>query len=502
MDLFAALFTFPVSPAPVQAKPLPQSDDAARHDLVLSALPSEITEGEALDVFFAEAAIDQKNKMASLLSGQKEVVNSEVNETLLFEPITDSFLHFGPRHDIRKSFDLLETPVKPPPDKDSLNIKPIAASFDGETPLTPPDDRYMPPIHGEKDITAKVDLVPEDVFDYPSDIEVLEIPSRPPKPPMAVESERILEISNEIAPLERASTTDQPTLITGELETIDQVVNDAPIPESSIVSDVLPVNVSVNIKETGFAPAPMFPHVAMKTTITIDAKTQQPSKPAVSLLETFTNNVFAESKPVKPLLTEFSELSDLDDVFGETQKSADELQNTEHSSEFSFGSSLGGEAINERIDDPLLTDTKAKRLILDQVGSTLNEMAAALQKDGAEKSVLKIRLKPAELGTVEVTLAKNADGVLEAHFQTDSPHTQNILNESLAALRESLENSGIKVGSLDTSCTTFLSGGNEGKRETAREFPVGDERPVTAPTFENDQRSDDEKQSRLVNLRA
>lgn len=234
-------------------------------------------------------------------------------------------------------------------------------------------------------------------------------------------------------------------------------------------------------------------------------KTDEPSggEHDGSLLETFTNNLFVDtrSSATGKSLSSDQGAIDTDGLATEFTDKKEDIPKTDGASEFSFDSSIAGETVTNAIEPTSLSDAKVKRLIMDQVGSPLADLALA-QKGGEDSKVIKIRLTPEELGTVEITLAKNADGVIDAHFQTDSPHTQSILNETMAQLRESLERMGMLVGNLDTSCTSFSSGGQDQNANQRTEFELPAEKQALATTFENNSKNDDAQGDRLVNLRA
>lgn len=148
-----------------------------------------------------------------------------------------------------------------------------------------------------------------------------------------------------------------------------------------------------------------------------------------------------------------------------------------------------------------LPESRIRRVVLDQVSSRLSEMVID-QGAGEDKRSIKIRLNPADLGTVEITLVRNAEGVLDAHIHTDNPATHNALKETLAQLRDSLENSGNKVGTLDTSCSNS-SGHTPGRRDSERPADTQIYRTTFPDAVEADPASSrSREQNRLVSLTA
>ncbi len=88
--------------------------------------------------------------------------------------------------------------------------------------------------------------------------------------------------------------------------------------------------------------------------------------------------------------------------------------------------------------------------LIEQVEKPIIEMSEALVEDG-EPILLKFRLKPAELGMVEIRLEKNAAGKLSVHFQTESEIATKVLNESFDRLRHALQDSGWSIDEMNAS---------------------------------------------------
>ncbi len=126
-------------------------------------------------------------------------------------------------------------------------------------------------------------------------------------------------------------------------------------------------------------------------------------------------------------------------------------------------------------------------------------MAAALPGD---KKVMKMRLNPAELGTVEITIEKSASGRISAVFHTENESTQRLLNDGLAHLRNSLENSGCQVGNLATSCNSTSANGSNGRDARPQNPGTAGEGSALVNDLEMNSTNEDDQQDRLVNLRA
>lgn len=118
-----------------------------------------------------------------------------------------------------------------------------------------------------------------------------------------------------------------------------------------------------------------------------------------------------------------------------------------------------------------LADMRAEK-VFEQIEPKVLQLLT-LQSHENEKKILKMRLHPAELGTVEIRLEKDAvSGKLNAHFQTESETTKQILTQSLDQLRDSLQNSGWQIEQLEISCNSFSSSnqGNAGENASQRQF--------------------------------
>jgi hypothetical protein len=107
------------------------------------------------------------------------------------------------------------------------------------------------------------------------------------------------------------------------------------------------------------------------------------------------------------------------------------------------------------------------RMVLEQVTPKMMELAASVVATvSGEKQIMKMRLHPAELGTVEIHLEKDASGTLSAHFKTDNEASRQILNKNLDQLRDALNNAGIQVGQMDASGKLSTSSdGSAGSRD-------------------------------------
>jgi len=185
----------------------------------------------------------------------------------------------------------------------------------------------------------------------------------------------------------------------------------------------------------------------------------------------------------------------------ETPKFTAEFENRTDSSEMIFDKFVNAVAKEQRVieSNRQLSDLSAK--VVEQIEPRIIEIVNSNRSE-ADKKVLKIKLNPEELGSVEITLERNADGKMNAYFQTESEKTRQILNENLAQLRNSLENSGLQVGNLDISNNSFSSGGNENREAFRQQFGTNENQSGATQNLDGNSDKQDNEQNRLINLRA
>ncbi len=200
-------------------------------------------------------------------------------------------------------------------------------------------------------------------------------------------------------------------------------------------------------------------------------------------------------------------------AFGESGQSLNQPETKSPKAEMQFeiqanpGGQIFNNLLNSVANEPEVAETAlpfsdASGKVFEQVEPRIFEVAATMQS-GEEKRFLKMKLNPAELGAVEITLEKNAAGEINAHFQTESETTRQVLSESLAQLRSSLENSGWQVGNLEISCDSSSSNGGERRENKSQQFGTAAENQfVGTASFDGNSNTNDDLQSRLVNLRA
>ena len=178
-----------------------------------------------------------------------------------------------------------------------------------------------------------------------------------------------------------------------------------------------------------------------------------------------------------------------------------ELKQSDSTVETAFDTSLGTAVKMQKTFDIAAIEKQVIRNVLDQVEPKVLDLMTEF-RTGNEKRVMKMRLNPAELGAVEITIEKGAGGRMSTHFQTESQHTRQILSESLSQLRESLERSGINVGDMEISCGSFSSAGSEERRDKPQKFGTAGSTSAGTTNFDGISTTEDDATDRLVNLRA
>lgn len=133
----------------------------------------------------------------------------------------------------------------------------------------------------------------------------------------------------------------------------------------------------------------------------------------------------------------------------------------------------GEENLNAKFELPQVEakpNVSEKIRIAEQVEMQMTELAAKVEQT-KETQILKMRLNPAELGTVEIRLEKNADGHLKAHFSTETETARTALHENIDQLRNTLEKSGWQVGAVEVTVSTASTDQFNGSRNHGENQP-------------------------------
>jgi len=168
----------------------------------------------------------------------------------------------------------------------------------------------------------------------------------------------------------------------------------------------------------------------------------------------------------------------------------------------------GEENLNAKFELPQVEATPnvlKKIQITEQVETKMTELAAKVEQS-KETQILKMRLSPAELGTVEIRLEKSADGHLKAHFSTETETARIALHENIDQLRNTLEKSGWQVGTVEVTVSTastdqFNGSRNHGENQP-NNFYQSFSKAENADNLSQTEASDKDDLSHIVSLRA
>ncbi len=106
--------------------------------------------------------------------------------------------------------------------------------------------------------------------------------------------------------------------------------------------------------------------------------------------------------------------------------------------------------------------------IAEQINPHLLELAALADKKN-EKQTLRMRLHPAELGTIEIKLERNDSGTLNAYFKTETDGARAALTSNLEQLRETLQNAGWQIGQMEITNSPTASTANQHRENNQRQ---------------------------------
>lgn len=133
----------------------------------------------------------------------------------------------------------------------------------------------------------------------------------------------------------------------------------------------------------------------------------------------------------------------------------------------------GEENLNAKFEMPQGTNTPnilERAEIPKQVEVQMTQLAVKVEQT-KETQILKMRLHPAELGTVEIHLEKNANGQLQAHLSTESETARTALHENIDQLRNTLEKAGWQVSAVEVTTSTASTNQFSGSRNNGENHP-------------------------------
>jgi hypothetical protein len=122
----------------------------------------------------------------------------------------------------------------------------------------------------------------------------------------------------------------------------------------------------------------------------------------------------------------------------------------------------------QKIDRAAQNNQTDPAKIAEQINPHLLELAALTDKKN-EKQTLKMRLHPAELGTIEIKLERNNAGTLNAFFKTETEGARTALTNNLEQLRDSLQNAGWQIGQMEITSGSFSSTAEQHREKHSRQ---------------------------------
>lgn len=168
----------------------------------------------------------------------------------------------------------------------------------------------------------------------------------------------------------------------------------------------------------------------------------------------------------------------------------------------------GDESLNAKFEQPQVANTpnvSEKIQITEQVEMQMTELAAKVEQT-KETQILKMRLHPAELGTVEIHLEKNANGELHAHLSTESETARTALHENIDQLRNTLEKAGWQVSAVEvtssTTSTNQFNGSRQNGENQSNNFYQSFSKAENADNLSQTEISEKDDLQHIVSLRA
>lgn len=227
---------------------------------------------------------------------------------------------------------------------------------------------------------------------------------------------------------------------------------------------------------------------------------------------------------VGPGSTEFMAARDWADTFGASQRSA--ITTFTQVRELVFGEKPDVTGIDHAGSEGILLNPPARTsagvreaagtiasgvngtprsdaAVLSQIDGQLIQLANSLRSNG-DRNVLKMRLHPAELGSVEITVVRHRSGSVTATIAAEREHTSSTLSENVGQLRDSLEKAGLLVEKIEVDLRPSSSStmGQGEKHEASSGGRTEAHQPVVIDDHHGISDVKDVSQDRLVSLRA
>ena len=113
---------------------------------------------------------------------------------------------------------------------------------------------------------------------------------------------------------------------------------------------------------------------------------------------------------------------------------------------------------------------------------------AALTRDGARQ--FEIRLDPAELGRIDVSIAVDREGAVRTHLVVERPETLHLLRNDAPKLEQAMTDAGLKPDSAGLSLSLRQGSGQTNGQDSGQQHPQRggrstDQPPATAPAAQD-----------------
>jgi hypothetical protein len=146
---------------------------------------------------------------------------------------------------------------------------------------------------------------------------------------------------------------------------------------------------------------------------------------------------------------------------------------------------------------------KTKESVATQVSHAMTQLADAGLAHREQRSI-RIRLRPEELGEVEIKITTDDRGHLNAHISVEQDFTRRAIEDGLNHLRETMQQAGVNIGEINVSISQLTSGGAGAHTESHSQTAVGQQLSAThtSPSSDENAGGGESNEERLLSVRA
>ena len=178
------------------------------------------------------------------------------------------------------------------------------------------------------------------------------------------------------------------------------------------------------------------------------------------------------------------------------------------STESQFSTETAASALNVsalRASIPQSANKATTQSIATQVAHAMTQVASEALTNREPRSI-RIRLRPEELGEVQINISTDAQGHLNAHISAEHDATRRALAGGLDHLREALEQAGVNIDRLNVSVNQYANAGSgrqsdAGSQQAAKQSTVAAQTSSSLAENSSDDKSS-EQEDRLLSVRA